>query len=68
MEMKRPGVARAIPIAAALIVLIAGAIQFTSFKTRHLGRCRAAPGPGRPVPVDARPALGFGLYLGLHCV
>jgi len=44
IEMKQAVVARAIPFAAAAIVLVAGAIQFTSFKTRHLGCCRAAPG------------------------
>jgi predicted metal-binding membrane protein len=65
IEMKQPVVARAIPFAAAAIVLIAGAIQFTSFKTRHLGCCRAAPGRSRPALVDARTALGFGLYLGI---
>ena len=68
IEMKQAVVARAIPFAAAAIVLVAGAIQFTSFKTRHLGCCRAAPGRSRPAPVEARTAFGFGLYLGLHCV
>jgi predicted metal-binding membrane protein len=68
IEMKQPAVARAIPFAAAAIVLIAGAFQFTSFKTRHLGCCRAVPERSRPAPVDARTALRFGLYLGLHCI
>ena len=37
VEMQQPALARAAPIAAGAVVLIAGAIQFTSFKARPLG-------------------------------
>jgi predicted metal-binding membrane protein len=49
------------------VVLIAGALQFTAWKARHLVCCRAAPGRGRTRPVDAGPAWRHGLRLGLHC-
>jgi predicted metal-binding membrane protein len=67
LEMQQPALARAAPIAVGVVVLIAGAIQFTSFKAHHLGCCREAPGPGRALPADAGTALRFGLGLGLHC-
>ena len=37
---------RATPIAVGIIVLIAGTIQFTGWKSRHLDCCRQAPGRG----------------------
>jgi predicted metal-binding membrane protein len=59
--------ARAAPIAAGLVVLIAGGFQVTSWKARRLAWCREAPGRGRMLPADAGTALRHGLRLGLHC-
>jgi predicted metal-binding membrane protein len=59
--------ARAVPIAVAVVVLIAGALQFTAWKARHLAWCREAPGRGRALPADAGTAWRHGLRLGLHC-
>jgi predicted metal-binding membrane protein len=56
-----------LPLAAAVIVLVAGVVQFTGWKARHLECCREAPGPGRQLPADARTAWRHGLSLGLHC-
>jgi predicted metal-binding membrane protein len=67
IEMKEPAVARAVPIAVGIVVLIAGAVQFTAWKARHLACCREAPGPGRTMAADAGTALRHGLRLGLHC-
>jgi predicted metal-binding membrane protein len=67
VEMHQPVLARTAPIAAGVVVLIAGAMQFTSFKAHHLGCCRVAPGRGRALPADAGTALRYGLGLGLHC-
>jgi predicted metal-binding membrane protein len=67
IEMRQPALARAVPIAVGVVVLIAGALQFTAWKARHLARCREAPGRGRPLPADAGTALRHGLRLGLHC-
>ena len=68
VEMQLPALARAVPIAAGVIVLMAGAFQFTSWKAHHLACCREAPGRGRTLPADAGTAWRHGLRLGLHCV
>ncbi len=68
VEMQLPVLARTAPIAVGAVVLIAGALQFTSLKAYHLGCCREAPGRGRALPADAGTALRFGLGLGLHCI
>ena len=66
IEMQRTTLARAVPIAAGVIVLIAGALQFTAWKAHHLACCRDA-GRARTLPADARTALRQGLRFGLHC-
>ncbi len=67
IEMQQPALARAVPIAVGVVVLIAGALQFTAWKARHLACCREAPGRGRTLPADAGTAWRHGLRLGLHC-
>jgi predicted metal-binding membrane protein len=67
VEMQQPALARAVPIAVGGVVLIAGALQFTAWKARHLACCRAAPGRGHTLPADAGTAWRHGLRLGLHC-
>jgi predicted metal-binding membrane protein len=69
IEMQQPALARAVPIAAGAVVLIAGALQFTAWKARQLACCREAPGRGRgrTLPADAGTAWRHGLRLGLHC-
>jgi predicted metal-binding membrane protein len=67
IEMNQPLPPRAVPIAAAAVVTIAGAFQFTGWKTRHLAQWRKAPGHGSGLPAGAGDALGFGARLGLYC-
>jgi predicted metal-binding membrane protein len=67
VEMQLPALARAVPIAVGVVVLIAGALQFSAWKAHHLARCRAAPGRGCKLPADAGTAWRYGLRLGLHC-
>jgi predicted metal-binding membrane protein len=67
LEMQQPALARAVPIAAGAVVLIAGVLQFTAWKARHLACCRDAPGLGRTLPANAGTAWRHGLRLGLHC-
>jgi predicted metal-binding membrane protein len=55
IEMQQPPLARAVPIAVGVVVLTAGALQFSAWKGRHLACCREAPGHGRTLPA------------GLHC-
>ena len=66
-EMRQPALSRAVPILIGVIVLLAGALQFSPWKTRHLACCRESPGCGRTLPSGARTAWQHGLSLGLHC-
>jgi predicted metal-binding membrane protein len=67
VEMQLPALARAVPLAGGLVVLIAGALQFTVWKAHHLAYCREAPAHGGKLPADARTAWGQGLRFGLRC-
>ena len=58
-----PALLRATPLATGVIVLIAGALQFTGWKAHHLAGSRAVPLPA----TDAESAWRQGLRLGLHC-
>jgi predicted metal-binding membrane protein len=71
IEMQLPALARAVPIAVGVVVLIIGGLQFTSWKARHLACCREEPGRGHTLSADAstawRQGVQFGLYCGLSC-
>jgi predicted metal-binding membrane protein len=67
IEMQHPALARAVPIAIGVVVLIAGAIQFTKWKAHHLACCREAPGCDPGLLADAGTAWRTGLRLGVHC-
>jgi predicted metal-binding membrane protein len=66
IEMQEPALARAVPMAVSVVVLVAGASSSARGR-RHLACCREAPGRGRTLPADAGTAWRHGLYLGLHC-
>jgi predicted metal-binding membrane protein len=66
VAMQQPVLARAVPMAVGVVVLMAGALQLTAWKARHLAYCRQAPGCGRTLPADAGTAWRHGLRLGLH--
>ena len=67
VEMQHPALARAVPIAVGVVVLIAGILQFAAWKARHLACCREARGRGRTLPADVATACRHGVRLGLHC-
>ena len=67
LEMQAPTLARAVPIGVGVVVMIAGALQFTAWKTRELACCRELPLLGSRLTADAATALRHGLRLGLHC-
>jgi predicted metal-binding membrane protein len=67
VEMQQPALARAVPMAVGVVVLMAGLLQFTAWKARHLACCKEMPGRGRTLPADAGTAWRHGLRLGLHC-
>jgi len=66
-QMQYPTLARVVPIAVGVVVLMAGSLQLTAWKARHLAYCSQTPGPGRTLPAAARTAWRHGLRLGLHC-
>jgi predicted metal-binding membrane protein len=69
VEMRLPSLARAVPGSVGLVVLLAGALQLTSWKARRLACCRgAADGCARAMPADPGTAWRHGLRLGTDCV
>ena len=67
IEMGSPAIASAVPVVVGLVVLIAGALQFTAWKARQLECCREARTCGIASPVNAATAWRHGLRLGLQC-
>ena len=67
IEMQLPAVARAVPIAVGAVVVIAGLLQFTAWKARHLACWRESLGPGHPLRADGSTAWRWGVRLGLRC-
>jgi predicted metal-binding membrane protein len=65
--IEQPALARTVPFAAAAVVLLAGALQFTPWKAHHLVCCREMPTCLRLPPADANAALRYGLRLGVRC-
>ncbi len=59
--------AQSAPSAVAVLLLMAGGLQFTAWKAHHLACCRMAPGHGRTLSADAGTAWRHGLRCGLHC-
>jgi predicted metal-binding membrane protein len=68
IEMKQPALARTVPMAVGVIVLIAGLLQLSDRKAYHLACCRELPGRGRLLPASAGVAWRHGLQLAVHCV
>jgi predicted metal-binding membrane protein len=68
LEMQQPALARAVPIGVGVVVLIAGALQFSPWKARHLACCREASASARAdVTANYGETWRYGLRLGLHC-
>jgi len=67
IEMQQPALARAVPIAIGVVVLIVGCLQFTAWKARQLSCCREMSGCGRALPADTGTPWRYGLRLGLSC-
>lgn len=68
MAMARPEVARAVPMAIGIVLLLAGAWQLTSAKAAALACCGAEAARGGDEPPSARSAWGHGLRLGVRCL
>lgn len=68
LEMQCLWLARLVPVAVGIVVVIAGALQFTTWKVHHLTCCREPPGITRTMQADTATALRQGLRLGLNCI
>jgi predicted metal-binding membrane protein len=68
IEMQHPTLARVVPTAVGVVVVSAGALQFSAWKARHLACCRKPAGRERTLPADAATAWRHGVRLGLHCI
>lgn len=53
IAMEAPALARAVPIMVGLVVVVAGALQFSAWKAHHLACCREAPAGDRRPPANA---------------
>ncbi|HEY9230119.1 MAG TPA: DUF2182 domain-containing protein [Gemmatimonadaceae bacterium] len=56
-----------LPVAASVVVLIAGVWQFSKWKARRLFDCRESPANGCSLSASADAALRHGVRLGVHC-
>jgi predicted metal-binding membrane protein len=68
LAMRVPAVARAEPVAAALAVLLAGAVQFMRWKLDHLRWCQRSSRHELDCWGDGRITFRLGVHLGVHCV
>jgi predicted metal-binding membrane protein len=67
IAMAMPALARAVPVAIGFVVVLAGVLQFTAWKARHLACCRGASGRGCVISADFHTAWKYGVRLGIHC-
>jgi predicted metal-binding membrane protein len=67
VEMRWGVVAQWLPVAAGVVLLVAGGVQFTSWKARRLAVCRGGSGCGCPPVPNALGAWRHGLRLGVRC-
>jgi len=68
IAMREPAVARGVPIVVGATVLIAGVLQQTRWKARHLAFYGVAPDHRLTSETNAGSAWRHGLRLGVHCV
>jgi predicted metal-binding membrane protein len=67
VEMRWGKMAQWLPVAAGVVLLVAGGVQFTSWKARQLALCREGLWCGCPPAADALGACRYGLRLGMRC-
>lgn len=67
--MRSTAFARAMPLCSGIVVMVAGAVQFTEWKARRVACCRNAPQHGLVSAAGAgtAAAIKHGLRLALHC-
>jgi len=65
--MAWPRIASAAPVAAAAVLLVAGALQCSAWKARQLDCCRQLPAGHCTLPTGVATALRAGMRLGVRC-
>ena len=65
---REPALARGLPVAGALMVLLAAAMQFTRWKVHHLAQLRGAANHDCTRPASAAAELRLGVRLGINCI
>jgi predicted metal-binding membrane protein len=65
--MQLPGLSQAVPVVVAVVVLVAGLLQFTDWKAQQLACCRQAAGCSSEMQASRGRAWLQGLRFGLHC-
>ncbi|WP_225737403.1 DUF2182 domain-containing protein [Dyella acidiphila] len=67
VAMRWPMLARIAPLAAGMIVLGAGALQFTRWKAHHLAGCRALPDCCQRLRANTAAVWRYGVQHGIRC-
>jgi predicted metal-binding membrane protein len=67
LEMQHEALSLSAPVAAGAVVVAAGLLQLTDWKTRHLHCCRSSPPSHRALYADVTTAWRHGVRLGVHC-
>jgi len=67
IQSQFPALMRVVPVTVGVVVLLAGAIQFTHWKAQHLACCQAMPDAGCVLTPETATAWRHGLRLGRHC-
>jgi predicted metal-binding membrane protein len=68
LAVRHPALEGAAPIAGGAVIFIAGVLQFSRWKARHLASCRAMPRRGSELRASWGAAWRHGLLHGVHCV
>jgi predicted metal-binding membrane protein len=66
-QMRLPTLARAVPVATGVVLVLAGVVQITAWKARHLAFGRVAAGEAHALPAGVGNAWKHGVCLGIHC-
>ena len=68
VEMQIPALSREVPLAIGIVVLFAGLLQFTPWKSHQLSCCRHAEVCITKTSVNTGAAWLQGMRFGLHCI
>jgi predicted metal-binding membrane protein len=67
VAMGSEAIARTVPLATGVVLMLAGLVQLTAWKSAQLARCRNEPACGEPLGSDRPSAWRYGCRFGLHC-